>query len=96
MTSRFKDSLVVPFAQAAPEDALRTMLTTLIHETLEREFATFVGADRFERTPARQDVRNGYRRRRFVTRVSTLTLRIPRDRQGRFQPSLFARYQRHE
>jgi len=96
MTSRFKDSPVVPFAQAAPEDALRTMLTTLMHETLEREFATFVGADRFERTPARQDVRNGYRRRRFVTRVGTLTLRIPRDRQGRFQPSLFARYQRHE
>jgi transposase-like protein len=30
------------------------------------------------------------------TRVGTLQLRIPKDREGRFQPTLFARYQRSE
>lgn len=96
MASRFKHSPVSPIAQAAPQEVLRTMLTTLIQETLEQEFAAYIGAERFERTPARQDVRNGHRRRRWTTRVGTITLRVPRDRQGRFQPSLFARYQRHE
>jgi transposase-like protein len=107
MTSPSKDSAILALPQgshgtggtgsaAAPADVLRTMLTTLIHETIEREFAQFLGARPFERTPQRRGVRNGYRRRQFTTRVGTLELRIPRDRAGRFQPSLFARYQRSE
>lgn len=96
IVSAVKLSPATGIPQAAPEGALCAMLTTLIQETLEREFAAFVGAERYERTPERRALRNGHRRRRLVTRVATLTLRVPRDRQGRFQPSLFARYQRHE
>jgi transposase-like protein len=92
-----KSTLTVVGEQAAaPDDALRQMLTTLIHEVLEREFTRELGAEAFERTPARTGWRNGYRTRQWVTRVGPLTLRIPRDRAGRFQPSLFARYQRSE
>lgn len=72
------------------------MLQHLIHETLEREFQQFLGAARFERSAARRGVRNGYRHRRLLTRVGSLELKVPRDRAGRFQPSLFARYQRSE
>src|SRR5207249_6883869 len=101
MASRAKDSSIAPSAQvlplgAAPEDALRAMLETLIQETLEREFTEFVGAAPFARSAARRGFRNGHRRRRFLTRVGPLELRVPRDRAGRFQPSLFARYQRSE
>lgn len=96
MTSPSKDSLVHALPQASPEDPFRAMLSTLIHETLEREFTQFLGARPFERSATRRDVRNGYRRRQFSTRVGQLELRIPRDRAGRFQPSLFARYQRSE
>jgi putative transposase len=81
---------------AMPEDALRTMLTTLVQETLEREFTRFLGAGPHEHTAARRGWRNGRRRRRFTTRVGTLELRVPRDRAGAFQPSLFARYERSE
>ena len=81
---------------AVPEDALRQMLTTLVQETLEREFTRFLGAQPHERTAARRGWRNGHRRRRFTTRVGTLELRIPRDRAGLFQPTLFARYERSE
>jgi transposase-like protein len=95
MASPSKDSSIATIPQA-PTDVLRAMLHTMIQETLAREFQDFVGAAPFERTPERRDVRNGYRRRRFTTRVGTLTLRIPRDRAGQFQPSLFARYQRSE
>lgn len=83
-------------ASAAPDDALRQMLTTLIQQTLEQEFSAFVGARPHERTPERSGWRNGHRRRRLTTRVGTLELRVPRDRAGQFQPSLFARYQRSE
>lgn len=102
MTSHSHDATVLPLTQSAvagsgaPEDALRTMLQHLIHETLEREFQQFLGAARFERSATRRGVRNGHRRRRLLTRVGSLELRVPRDRAGHFQPSLFARYQRSE
>jgi transposase-like protein len=80
----------------APEDALRLMLQSLIQQTLEQEFARFVGAERHERSSTRRGWRNGHRSRRFLTRVGTLELRVPRDRAGQFRPDLFARYQRSE
>lgn len=92
-----KSSLtVVGEQEPAPDDALRQMLTTLIHDVLDREFTRGLGAEPFERTAGRTGWRNGYRTRQWVTRVGPLTLKIPRDRAGRFQPSLFARYQRSE
>jgi putative transposase len=99
MTSLFKDGTVLSLPQSgggAPEDALRAMLQHLIHQTLEHEFRQFLGAARFERSPERRGVRNGHRRRRLLTRVGALELRVPRDRAGQFQPTLFARYQRSE
>lgn len=83
-------------SEQAPPDALRVMLQTLIQETLERDFAQMVGAERHERSRARRGWRNGHRPRRFLTRVGTLELRVPRDRAGQFRPELFARYQRSE
>jgi transposase-like protein len=83
-------------SEQAPPDALRVMLQTLIQETLERDFAQMVGAERHERSHARRGWRNGHRARRFLTRVGTLELRVPRDRAGQFRPELFARYQRSE
>jgi transposase-like protein len=81
---------------AVPEDALRQMLTVLVQDTIEREFTRFLGAQPHERTPQRRGWRNGSRVRRFTTRVGTLELRVPRDRAGDFQPTLFARYERSE
>jgi transposase-like protein len=80
----------------APDDAMRTMLSTLLQSMIEEEFATFLGAAPHERSATRTGWRNGHRDRQFTTRVGTLTLRIPRDRAGAFAPSLFARYQRSE
>lgn len=92
-----KSSLtVVGEQEVAPDDALRQMLTTLIHDVLEREFTQFVGAGPYERADSRRTWRNGTRERTWLTRVGALTLRVPRDRTGRFQASLFARYERSE
>ena len=87
-----------PALHQAPgaEDVLRSMMEQMIQEAVEREFERFIGAAPWQRTPERQGWRNGRKRRRLKTRVGVLELRIPRDREGRFQPSLFERYQRSE
>lgn len=80
----------------ADPDALRQLVQELVQTTLEREFAQFLGADAYVRTAERRGVRNGSRPRTLVTRVGTLELKVPRDRASLFEPTVFARYQRHE
>jgi transposase-like protein len=82
--------------EQAPADLMRAMMQQMLQAAIQQEFDQFLGAARFERTRQRQGWRNGHKRRRLHTRVGTIELRIPKDREGRFQPSLFERYQRSE
>jgi transposase-like protein len=84
-----------PLGGADP-DALRQLIETVVQQMLEREFAQCLGAEAYERTAARRGVRNGTRSRSLVTRVGRIALAVPRDRAALFQPTVFARYQRHE
>lgn len=77
-------------------DFLRVIVETAIQEILEMEMTEFVGADPYERTKNRKGRRNGYKPRMLRTRVGTLNLLVPQDREGNFSASLFARYQRSE
>jgi hypothetical protein len=49
-----------------------------------------------EQTDQRTGYRNGSYERALATRVGTLDLEVPRDRDGTFQTELFQRYQRSE
>ena len=77
-------------------DWLRDLVEWLYQEMLEMEFTEQLGAGRYERTADRQGYRNGYRERQLHTRVGTLMLRVPRDRDGKFSTRLFERCQRSE
>ena len=55
-----------------------------------------VGAAPYERSEKRTGQRNGYKPRALRTRVGTLNLLVPQDREGTFCTRLFARYQRNE
>ncbi len=55
-----------------------------------------IGAAPYERTEDRNGHRNGHKPRVLRTRVGTLKLRVPQDRDGTFSTRLFARYQRSE
>jgi len=77
-------------------DWLRDFVEWLYQEMLEMEFTDQLGAGHYERTATRQGYRNGYRERQLNTRVGTLTLRVPRDREGKFSTRLFERCQRSE
>jgi len=78
------------------EDLFRQMLRELVQEAIDKEFERFLGASPWQRSTERRGWRNGRKDRKLRTRVGTLELRIPKDRDGRFQPTLFARYQRSE
>jgi putative transposase len=47
-----------------------------------------------EAAEGRKNHRNGYSKKSVLTETSKLDLRIPRDREGTFDPKLIARYQR--
>lgn len=77
-------------------DFMQPLMQWLLQEVLEAEMTDALGAAKGERIEARQGYRSGYYPRRLITRVGTLELRVPQDRQGRFSTQLFERYQRSE
>ncbi len=68
----------------------------LLQRSLEEEFNRYIKTAPYERTEERNGQRNGYYERELRTRVGALTLRICRDREGKFQTEIFERYQRSE
>jgi transposase-like protein len=70
---------------------VRDLLEWLLQEVLDLEFSQFLGAAPYERSHDRKGYRNGYYQRGLFTRVGRLTLRVPRDRQGRFSTDIFER-----
>jgi putative transposase len=83
-------------ARDAGEDPIRVLLEGLLQRLLEEEMTAHLGAGPYERTDGRCGHRNGYKPRTLKTRVGTLELMVPKDREGRFRTELFERYQRSE
>jgi transposase-like protein len=75
---------------------LREIVERVLQELLEAEMTEHIGAAPYERAEGRTGHRNGYKPRMLRTRVGTLNLLVPQDREGTFSPRLFARYQRNE
>ena len=75
---------------------LRGLVERVVQELLEAEMSEHVGAAPYERTDARTGHRNGHKPRTLRTRVGTLNLLVPQDREGTFSTRLFSRYQRNE
>ncbi len=75
---------------------LRGIVEGALQAILEEELTAHLGAARYERGAGRTGYRNGTKPRTLTTRVGTLQLRVPQDRDGTFSTELFARYQRSE
>lgn len=78
------------------QDLMKALVHQAVQEFLEAEMNEALQAGRGERTPGRLGYRSGYYSRSLTTRVGTLELRVPQDRDGRFSTELFERYQRSE
>ena len=97
--TRKRDNKSVPELKALMvqnHDQMQPLMQWLLQQVLEQEMTEALGAAKGERCEERQGYRSGYYPRRLVTRVGTMELRVPQDRQGRFSTALFARYQRSE
>ncbi len=68
----------------------------MLQEILEAEITEHVGAAPYERTERCKGHRNGYKPRTLRTRVGTINLLVPQDREENFSTRIFARYQRNE
>jgi putative transposase len=77
-------------------DFLRGIVERVVQQLLEAEMTEHIGAAPYERSATRSGHRNGYKPRTLRTRVGTLNLLIPQDREGTFSTRLFSRYQRNE
>lgn len=78
------------------ERGLAVLLEGVLNQLLEAEMTEHLGAGPHERSDVRRGRRNGHYRRRLTTRVGSIELRVPRDRDGTFRTELFERYQRSE
>ena len=75
---------------------MAALLEPILNQMLQAEMTEHLGAESDQRTDTRQGYRNGSYKRQLTTRVGTINLEVPRDRDGTFQTQLFQRYQRSE
>ena len=90
MAARVREALI------NQPDFFRDIIQVALQRLLEEEITLHLNADPHERTEERRGYRNGYRSRQLKTRVGTLSLLVPMDREGTFKTELFDRYQRSE
>jgi len=77
-------------------DFLREAVQMLSQVLIEIEAEEQIGAGKFERSSQRKTQRNGYRHRKWKTRVGEVNLSIPKLRKGSFFPSLLEPRKRSE
>lgn len=72
--------------EVAEPDLLRELLHDVVDRIMAADVDGLTGAGHGERTAARTNQRNGYRGRRWDTRLGSIDLRIPKLRQGSYYP----------
>jgi transposase-like protein len=77
----------------APEGLFVRLKAALMERMLEAELTEHLG---FERNAGRGkgNARNGYTTKAVQTETGPVEIRVPRDREGTFEPHLVAKYQR--
>lgn len=78
------------------KDFLAPVVQEAVQAILELEMEECLQAGKHERSEQRLGYRSGYYRRRLITRVGTMVLRVPQDRAGHFSTQVFEQYQRSE
>lgn len=84
------------FTSNGRDEAFSKLLASILNQVLDIQSTEQIGAKRYERNGERKAYPNGIRERQMTTRIGTITLEIPRHRQGHFETDLFTRYQRSE
>jgi putative transposase len=78
------------------DEGVAALLESVLNQILQAQATEQLAAEPYERSAERKGYRNGTYPHQLTTRVGTLTLRVPRFRNGQFSTEMFARYQRSE
>lgn len=77
------------------EEVFRRHLETAVNQLLKHELTVFLDYEPYDRDGFNSgNSRNGFYGRTFKTEYGNLELRIPRDRNGEFQPQTVGPYKR--
>ena len=82
--------------QSGHNDVLLAMLARVLRDVMEVEASQLCGAELGERSPERENHRNGYRERQLETRLGSLELAVPKLRQGSYFPGFLTPRRRWE
>ena len=91
-----KNELQELISNSGADDASKLILTKLFNQLMENQRDEYCNASPYERGDERKSQRNGYYERDLTTRIGTITLNVPRTRDGEFSTDIFERYQRNE
>jgi transposase-like protein len=81
---------------SSAEDPLQAVAQMVADFLMEAEVTSKVGAEAHERSEQRMTHRNGYRQRRWDTRLGTMRLQVPKVREGGYVPSFIEHRKRSE
>lgn len=84
------------FLGNSKESGVNKLLESVLNQVLKAQVTEQISADYYQRTEDRKAYRNGNYPHQLTTRVGTITLYVPRLRDGKFSTELFTRYQRSE
>ena len=84
----------VPLLLSNKQEGFRLIGERFLNAVMEKEFETFIGAGKHERSEERVDYRNGHKERQLKTTLGELNLLRPYARSGRFETKLFENYSR--
>lgn len=87
---------VVALFSKERNEAFGYLMEKILNAFLLAESEEQIGAAKHERSEDRNDYRNGTRDRPLVTRIGSITLRVPRHREVPFVTMIFDNYQRNE
>ena len=84
------------FTKDSRDEAFSKLMEEILNQVLLSQSTQQLGAEPYERSEDRTAYRNGFRDRSLTTRIGSITLTVPRHRNGNFSTSMFERYQRSE
>ncbi|WP_316572953.1 IS256 family transposase [Neobacillus sp. YIM B06451] len=90
------DDLKAKVESSSLESPVKASLALLLNSLMNKERDEYINALPHERTEERRGHRNGFYERELLTGVGSLTLKVPRTRDGEFSTTIFRKYKRCE
>ena len=81
--------------------AMKNMFKDILQEVMECELADELGYEKSERTSNNEcsnkskNYRNGYSKKTIKTQMGELDIKVPRDRNGEYEPKIIGKYNRN-